>query len=702
MHELRPDPELPFLIVHGAVVWKVLLVILVIASLAALALVRMWISRRRAREQVNAKIQAARSSSSGDVTLFGELSEGSAVTFSRGDVEASSRSEKLCLLVEGERIDLVGDVRVEHGSREQSTWFRIPRELPSNLDGRPGRCASMITRSVAKGDRVIVTASQGRQTDENAGYREQGVQRILEGTGGPIVISAQHPAGKRYSLGLVWLLPLVVFSTIWGLALRKVGSVALERVGEVTELAQLEGLSAASIAAAMPGSRDTLVKQLERSPSEIRSDEALDLKLALAAYFGECPYYTLFRLGRFEEALAAARRCGSLGSVATALLYLGRFAEAAPLVSPRGDQWYIATMVAIATGDWERAAIGAERRAVSHSRRDRHQYYTDADATRFATQARCLAALFRFYAGEQGTFANIPNREGNVQCAMLEALTLPDAQQAETLGSMTVEDTSERLQAGALWRAAGGAATTLDWVSSALLHGLGNDPWFGRIAAKAYSGTDPEALRLFDYELAIVSVIHGDFNGAREHLRRGIEHGLSPYHAQYLEMQIALREGTILAPDHRWSELDTLSDLIRARTGDPPPQIFAYPDTCEAEANVAVRFAQYGDGRALAAILKRCSVSYSSSRSALLSILPMVKTGRTELARMLRYHRETLTTYSYNWIPFRFINDLLDYRELARFTGDVEEAQRLQQIIDRYSAMLADRRKLTAFLFWSI
>lgn len=122
MLELRPAPELPFLIVHGALVWKVLLVTLVIASLAGLAFARMWISRRRARQQVEAKVRCAPSSAGGNVILSGEISDGSAITFTR-DVETSSRSERISIVVDGERIALVGDVRVEHGSREQSTWF---------------------------------------------------------------------------------------------------------------------------------------------------------------------------------------------------------------------------------------------------------------------------------------------------------------------------------------------------------------------------------------------------------------------------------------------------------------------------------------------------------------------------------------------------------------------------------------------------
>jgi len=705
MHDLQSNRlELPFLIVHGAVVWKVLLFTLVIASLAALAFVRARIARRRARVAIKERLRAEPSSSSDNVTLSGELCEGFAITLTQGERQTSSRSDALSLLVEGERIALEGDVRIEHGSREQSTWLRIPRDLPSDLEGWPTRLRPTITRAIEKGDRVIVTASERTKPGDNPGYRDQAVQRALEGRDGPILISAREAVGKSRSLGFAWVVPILLFTGMWSLALWKVGATALKHVGDdVNNISHLEGLRPASIAAAMPGSRDKLFEELDRHLWDLRSQESLDLKLALADYHGQCPYLTLFRNARFEEALAAARRCGSLSSIATALAYLGRYTEAAPLVSARGNNWYLATTIAIATSDWQRAALGADRLAEDYKQRDRRQYYTDADATRFSAGARCLGALFRFYAGEKQTFADITDREGNAQCSMLETLTLPDAEQVRLFADMRFDDDDihARIQARALWRAAGGASRTLDHIDNELLYDIDHEPWFGALAAQVYRGNDPEVLRVLDVEHAVGAVIRGDFAQARDELQRAIGHGLSPFHAQFLEMQIALHEGTTAMPAHGWSELDTLADIIRPRAGAEPEAIQAYPEQCIAEANAAIRSAQLGDGGALAAVLTRCSVFYGSSERALLGVLPLVKANRSALSRALRLHRDSLTTYSLDWIPFHLINDLVGYRELARFSGDAEEARVLQDIIDRNSAVLADRRKLTAFLFWT-
>ncbi|MCW5803956.1 MAG: hypothetical protein KIT31_16395 [Deltaproteobacteria bacterium] len=148
---------LPVLVVYGAIVWKVLLVLLISLSLVLLAWWRQFWEVRLG--QVTGLRQGA-------VLLRGRIAKGSATTTVKRDVAANQRSDELVLDLEGEQVVIAGevDVEVQHGSSEVSSFFRRSH-----------------TRTVRAGDEVYVAATAARSGGDGATYREASVAWTLDG-----------------------------------------------------------------------------------------------------------------------------------------------------------------------------------------------------------------------------------------------------------------------------------------------------------------------------------------------------------------------------------------------------------------------------------------------------------------------------------------------------------------------------------------
>ncbi|MEO8549773.1 MAG: hypothetical protein ABI678_07360 [Kofleriaceae bacterium] len=86
------------------------------------------------------------------------------------------------------------------------------------------------------------------------------------------------------------------------------------------------------------------------------------------------------------------------------------------------------------------------------------------------------------------------------------------------------------------------------------------------------------------------------------------------------------------------------------------------------------------------------------SAIALAALLPRIKAPRGGCSAPLR--RGELTTSVSTQIPFELRGDLAVYRTLSGLAGE-QEAWRPQVGFDRHATVLADRRKLLAFLLLS-
>jgi hypothetical protein len=165
------------------------------------------------------------------------------------------------------------------------------------------------------------------------------------------------------------------------------------------------------------------------------------------------------------------------------------------------------------------------------------------------------------------------------------------------------------------------------------------------------------------------------------------------------ELWIALRAGTEL-PRVAYRH-PALEPAAATRDGNlPSDRQFegVYGERCERDLRDAVATAVAGDGGPLAKVFAECDVFYISFPKLLFGILPRVTQHRAELADALRVYRSDITTYSAQHMPFSLVDDLAEYRDIARLAGDTEEADRMQAIISRHARVLADRDRTIAFL----
>jgi hypothetical protein len=390
----------------------------------------------------------------------------------------------------------------------------------------------------------------------------------------------------------------------------------------------------------------------------------------------------------FEEALAAAKRCGPT-ETATQLVYLGRYAEASALIS-KTDYSYIAVASAVATGRWLDAAIAIE---------------ADEDL-----RSRCLGAMFRAFAGETNTFANVSMWIADAECRVMETQTAPVEAQRAKLESLSFDEGKDFFalrRARTLCASSSGGAPRRSYEGYRVNHGAAAEAWFAPFAANAYAGDDAAALALIHEDLLALALVNGDFKQARGELARA---ATTDQESQLLELAIQLQEGTTEPPLHRYAKvrdwasvaplllrIDENASLDRAEHGFYCHSMLSDSDAA-ARAIDALRAARRGDGAPMLSLLRDCTMSSRSTHDLLLAVLPFVREKRRELVTAIQYQDRDLG-YGDDKIPFELIAQLVHERDVARLSGDERRAEQLQGIIDRHAKVLADRRKLVAFYF---
>lgn len=702
--------ELPFLVVHGAVVWKVLLGVLVAIIMGSRLALRVRRARRSAREDLAARALHLGTLEPGRVMIRGKLARGSVATLAQSGLLTDHRTDELVLDQEGARVAIEGPLRVEHGSRTKTWFWRTPRETPEPLAkaAKPRRPSTL--REVRDGDEVIVHGRLERRADGDVMYRESAASWTLTPDTDGAWIAAATPRTRAEPLHPVrWIVTAIVATVSSYILLHAIGHHTVKRAAKGSDEIRepLGNGDLAVIASAMPGSREKALRLLSWrvDRSAPHTEEWFQLGLKLAVVIDECPIDKSTHLVRLEEALATARRCGRPADVARVLAFLGRYDEVTA-----GDvtDSFLATVVAIATGRWPDAARGAELRASEALARERSEYYTEADAQRIALELRCTAMLFRSWAGDAS--AGWPaGHETSSKCRVFAALTLPVDQQAAALAAIDPESFATRDYmtkdiADAIRVAAGGAMSERELARAGYLV-VGEDPtmWLAPFALAPHASSEPQMRSRLHAKVGALATYRADFAMARRELdaTRRLDEDM----AESLAVMLALYEGTPVLPprpDHEVrSRFSRLVDLRNGKSLERNALVGAYPMACEDRLRAALETAQGGDGGPLAAVLESCNVYWNTVQNYLIGILPRVTKHRERLAAALRLYRNDISMFSAENLPFRFLDDVVMYRDLAHLAGDREEAAHWQQVFDRHATLLADRQKLIALLFWA-
>jgi hypothetical protein len=693
--------QLPFLVVHGALVWKLLLVGLVAATYAVSYALRQRGARKVARDEIARQLREVSNPKPGASTIRGRIKSGAALTARQPDASFDAPPGELTIDCEGTLVELVGTVRVEHGATTSGSW-RAPNGVVAGLV----RSNPTLLRSVGIGDEVIVSGVLVEGPAEPSTYRENTSRWRLQ-SDDLIRLSATTPRTRAMPLGLAQHLGvLVLFTAVWLGALYFVGSRALARAEDLRGTAgdgHLPAFGSAEIAAAMPGSREDALWTFDHQLSQgsyIRTELALEDQVAIRELQDECPALVLMRSVKLDRALAAARSCDH-GLVPDILAFQGRFAEAEHELGPN-DHSERATVIHIATGHWAEAALGVDQRAWRLEHDTSVSDATKAYMHEAAIATRCLAALLRTYAGERDAFARVADHGLSTACPILQAMSLPVSEQAAALVAIPKSKIEDRfssagyeLAADELAIAAGATASGYRQRTGQLALLFPYDQtrvWIAPFQLAAHP--DDGTTELAHENMTAVASLLGDMAAAREHLSH-----VAKAAQEELALSLAIRDGSPLVPsdDGVHPGNDEAISLRQGKVDDKVQRYFENEDGTRLRAEL--QRAANGDGLGLVAALQERYMQWEAFSLPVLGLLPRITTHREEAVGALRMFRDGLGTYGLDRVPFNALSDYSLYRDAARLIGDTEDAKQWQTLIDRFAVVLRDRQRLVALVF---
>ena len=647
---MEPDhDQLPFLVVHGAWVWKALVVITAIGVLVARWRLRVRRARREARADVAQALRRAVTS----------LAAGPVVV--RGTLVTNERGEPFAIETADGRIEIAGPVTVRRGP-------------------------------VAAGDEVLVEGtleSHAGDADGSAGYRDSAGAWRIHGDGdgdAPVAVLAAQPATPAAPLGwarAVVTLAVTAFGT-W-FALRLAGAYFAEEADELRisdhEPVHVGSFDATAIAAALPGSRDKALAQLHRRLWWQRARDARSMAklLAVADLREGCRGVarTLHEYERFDEAAEVARRCGDHRLEWSAHLARGDHEGALAVLPAIGEvPSHEHVIAAIASGRWSDAAEAADRYA--HEASAVGNGDSGVWARERSAGATCLAELFRHHAGDPDAAARL--RAAPTQTGMCwKARTQVESE--ELLGPQHDDMFSSHYS---VLKALDGSRKPPAWAWAA--------PWV------------PETEPFADSWLAYLAVVRGDLDAARAHARDAMAAASGAgedveVRARGLVSALELR-GSRVDLELIWSERLAPALAVRRGGAVQSNMLLADDEECTVGFADALAQARDGDGGPLATTLERCDVSWiGDAPSFVLAVLPRVHTGRERLAAVLPWW-QSQEPPSLGDHPFSLLHRAALRRDMLRLVGADDEAARLQAIIDRHLAVLADRERTIALILW--
>lgn len=734
--------SVPFVVVHGAVIWKLSLVAVTGAVLALVALVR----RRRAHRAVIAKLVALGHRSDPGVvrgTLGGgELATLTAAASDRSGMIVEARPEALWIETTEGRVTLDGVVRVVAGSHATAARLRVPTGTPDELVQRVHKVKKLgievaTLARVSPGDEVIAlgrleTVAGDNETD----LRTNASARVLRATDDmPIQLAAQRPraAAPRMSVlriaTIVALTPLIVWKIEAGIgeSWRK----DCEDLPDPDGIAPfaLSNTDTCALATAMPGSREDALHRIlelaERTPYRDRG--ALERLIELAWLIGSCDTVVreLNEAERYEELLGAARACRLRRAEHIALLELGRFDEAAavPVPAETGSLGSYAALptapTLILAGRWAEAATAADARA-TEIQNEAHKPDAQAQVDAAALAYRCLGELLRHHGGDSGALARLRELaagQHGAACAPALAQAAPEAEVARliTPDDAANRDTRVKLRAFATGISDGSEMTTAEAVLAQPddLDPASEGAWIWLAATAPPLAPDAPALdraRLEHWQ-AVAAMLGGDLAAARQHAARAVAAASAPTARERFELRdVATLPAVIelytrgpvtyaIPTGGRLERALWLHDFGRLllRSGAPlAPGTYFGPDEVYVQ---ALETAARGDGTALA---KRMGAHHSVwwTDADFMAVLPRITVGRDAVVRQLVWGVPKDNVRLDQQFPWSVALHAAARRAALHVAGEDTEAARWAAIYQRYDQTLRDRRKLIALALW--
>lgn len=673
--------ELPFLVVHGAVIAKLVVGVPAAAGLGAILLTRRRRDRRAARQIVAAWTAQVTGPTEGEVTLCGVFRE---------------TATEAWLEVAGERVVLATPPTVLRGSRARWSWH-----------------AATPSHTIADRDEVVVRGQLARQADGTAdaaaSYRREAGTWVM--TAAQAV--ATRPATRARPLHplatLSWLAVLGLMAWFGGRALGRTG---LDHHREFDRLRTDHVPDGLVRAAAMPGTRSDALRELASfyEREYVNSAEANELRIGIARLRDGCAGEgaALADQDRFEAALAVATACGDDETAFEQLLFLGRYEQAEAIASTANASPYERGLAALGAGHWARAADVVDEVVVEL--RAAPGYGADADRADGAVGMSCLASLFRVHAGDAAAAAKLrADASAGPTCAVIEALSRPPAEQAAALRAAKAqlpEFHRLRFDVDLLLWAAGDPPT--DGVSlftpiAAQLDAFADyhEPW---LATTALALRDSALSRAW---MVSYDVLRGDFADAR--VQAAQVRAQSPTRSTYdnaeaLEIGIAVRTGgplpaSIAEVHPAVADAASLRGARGPRTDAVAARFATFEQACVPLVEAAFDPARQSEGGPLAEVLERCTIHWSRAPVLLLARLPSITSERDRVNRAARLLRDSFGSGTLG-LPFRFLQRAAIERDLARLTDTPEAAAAWQALIDAHARVLADRDRMIAMILW--
>ena len=712
---LSPDHEaLPFLVVHGAWLWKAVIVVSAIAGAFAWQALRHWRARRAARRLVATAPATVTTMREGEVVLRGTLrlhvkeKLGTEHLLRRGNPgpeHIADRDEVISIEQGDESVVLGGPVVVVSGTSARSSRRRVRWSIVNTL--RDG------DQVEAHGVGSLVAHPGGSDYRTNASSWEL--------HGDPIRLYAVKPRALASPVGplrAVVTLAAVAFA-IWT-SFQIAGSALEEEIKEWRLPPDGVGeLDVLPLAAALPSTRSGA---LERYASELQRPSGparVRRLMALADVMGRCnlPNRALVERQRWPALLDRGRRCGDTDAMLEALVSMGRFEEAAEVAAVARSPWpFLQGVSMIATGRWKEAATQAEAMASRWA----EERGDDAETQRIKWHARmhftCLAELFRWRGGDAGAAERLRNLASGAaasECRVIATELLPGDERFRALielhGDLTGR-TDEAFQTTNL-------VSSLLWAQGARKHQMASDvasfgmrrfesnvePWLAPYGIAARSAESPDwadALAL----LSLWQSMRGDVDAARRTaaMAASLVEADEPWTARGLLGATALHSRDPEANvDDGFTEpgAAVLTALRRGVATSTLPEYFV-DEECQSDARRALAAAARGDGHPLALLVMRCSLSIRADE-VLLAVGPRIRAGAHDLATALIWSprpglRESTSD------PLRLFTYAAMRRDLFLAIGDAEEASMWAEIVRRYIVVLEDRDRAVALMFWTM
>jgi len=646
-------PELPFLVVHGALVAKLLVLLMVLTMLGVVWRVRRKTDADRARSALEEWLRQVGAPAEGDVTLSGTLRD------------AGGQRWLDCA---GERVDLAGEVHVARGTRV--TWSRWQRTA---------------SQSVSDGDDVLASGRLVRQLgNERAadGYRSAATGWTMTPAGaGPIVVMARQPAICARRPGWIGVVACAVLS--YG-ALYGAGALVRSSISRARELPEddtggiLGAFAITSIAAALPGAREGALDALdERFEDRLaRTPDTIEMRVVLARLRRGCEgeVYQLLDEDLLERAHVVAMSCNDREHATLALLELGRYDEAAQVAPEDPGSIAIAGIAMIGAGRWSDAARLAERRAGWRMLDYALRKGVDANAPTQDPGIRdlCLAEVFRAHGGDGHAVERLhalARVTGSAACAELEPFATGRVDE--------------------LINAALGSDHQVD----AIEYGGSHAPW---LAPFASTGLSSPSYRRW---MAVYHTYLGDFAA----MRRDVAAFRPATRDDDLVLALQANLGEPVEPGHALADPYALERALsfivhpHSDSGKRPEQRYVEKMVRGDKMDLAYPAALSGNGLPLAWMIRHYWPYTAINPGWTLAVLPYVRLYRAELVdavRVFRFERER------GFSPFVAVHNAAIRRDLMRIAGHPTLAARWQSIVERHASMLADRDRVFALRLW--